>query len=153
MELKDETNKEPRLRQALQLILYYLLELFLGAQLTGVSTFLLAAVSGARRKASITFTAYGLVAVEFLCQHCQGRIVDSTSETQDQMQGAFFLDVVITQSAAIFQLFTGENQSLLIRRNSFLVLNLGLDVVDRVRRLNVKGNSLTRQCLDENLHV
>jgi hypothetical protein len=40
---------------------------------------------------------------------------------------------------------------LLIRRDTFLVLNLGLDVVDSVRRLDIQGNGLTSQGLDENL--
>lgn len=32
-------------------------------------------------------------------------------------------------------------------------LDLGLDIVDRVRGLDLKGNGLTREGLDENLHV
>ena len=63
-----------------------------------------------------------------------------------------FLDVIVGQSSAIFQLFSGENQTLLVWRNSLLVLDLGLDILDGIGRLYLKGNSLSRQSFDENLH-
>ena len=68
------------------------------------------------------------------------------------MKGALLLDVVIRKSATIFELFTSKDEPLLIRRDSFLVLDLRLDIVDRVGRLNLKSDSLARQRLDENLH-
>ena len=40
----------------------------------------------------------------------------------------------------------------MIRGNALLVLDLGLDVVDGVARLNVEGNGLTRQGLDETVY-
>jgi hypothetical protein len=36
---------------------------------------------------------------------------------------------------------------------TFLVLDLGLDVLDGVAWLNLEGDGLTRQCLDEDLHL
>jgi hypothetical protein len=42
---------------------------------------------------------------------------------------------------------------LLIRRNAFLVLNLRLDIVNRVPGLNIKRGRLTNQRLDKDLHV
>ena len=42
------------------------------------------------------------------------------------------LNIVIRECAAIFELFAGEDQTLLIRRDALLVLNLGLDIVDCV---------------------
>jgi len=68
------------------------------------------------------------------------------------MEGRFFLDVVIRKGSSIFELFSSEDQSLLLRRNSFLVLDLGLDIRDRVIWLDVKGNRLSGEGLDENLH-
>ena len=67
------------------------------------------------------------------------------------MQGGFLLDVVITQGAAIFQLLAGENETLLIGRDSLLVLNLGLDIIDRIGGFDVQGNGLAGKSLDENL--
>lgn len=121
-----------------------LLELLLGTDLAGVSTLLLAAVLGLGRKSCVAFSAHGLVAVEFLGQERQGRIVDSSTQTQDQVQGGFLLNIVVRKSTSVFQLLAGEDQTLLIRGNSLLVLNLGLDVVDGVRGFDIKGNRLTR---------
>lgn len=64
---------------------------------------------------------------------------------------SYLLDVVVAQGAAILELFAGEDQTLLVRRNALLVLDLGLDVVDGVARLDVEGNGLTRQGLDETI--
>ena len=55
------------------------------------------------------------------------------------MKSGLLLDVVIRESTAILELLSGEDETLLIRGNSLLVLNLSLDVVDGVRRLNVEG--------------
>merc|ERR1719167_1857588 len=48
------------------------------------------------------------------------------------MKCRFFLNVVVTQSTSIFKLFTSKDQSLLIRRNSFLILNLGLHIFNSI---------------------
>ena len=42
----------------------------------------------------------------------------TTSETQNQVQGRFFLDVVVAQRAAIFELLASEDESLLIWRDT-----------------------------------
>lgn len=49
------------------------------------------------------------------------------------MESRFLLDVVIAQSAAILKLLSGENETLLVGRDTFLVLNFGLDIVDGIR--------------------
>merc|ERR1711963_1298970 len=69
------------------------------------------------------------------------------------MQSTFLLDVVIGEGSSILQLLSSKDQSLLIWGNSFLVLDLGLDILNRVRRLNLKGDGLTSQGLDEDLHT
>lgn len=58
------------------------------------------------------------------------------------MKSRFFLDVVVGQGAAIFKLLAREDETLLIGRNAFLVLNLGLYVVDGIARLDFKGDGL-----------
>jgi len=68
------------------------------------------------------------------------------------MKSRFFLDVVITQSAPVFQLLSGKNQALLIWRNSFLILDLGLYIIDGIRWFHIKGDSLTGQSLHKDLH-
>merc|ERR1711996_87322 len=76
----------------------------------------------------------------------------TSSQPQDKMKGGLLLDVVIRQSPAIFELFTSKDQSLLVWRDSFLILNLSLDVLNGIRRLNLEGDRLTGQRLHENLH-
>lgn len=61
------------------------------------------------------------------------------------MQRGLLLDVVIRQRATVFELLAGKDQTLLIRRDALLVLDLGLDVVDRVRRLDFEGDGLASE--------
>jgi len=69
------------------------------------------------------------------------------------MEGGLLLDVVIGQSSAIFQLFAGEDQPLLVWGDSLLVLNLSLNVLDGVRWLHLQSDGLSSQGLDEDLHA
>jgi len=117
-----------------------------------VSALFLAAVRGLGWEAGVALAADGLVAVELAGKHGEGGIVDSSSQAEHQVQGGLLLDVVVTEGAAIFQLLSGKDQSLLIGRNSLLVLDLGLYVVDRVRGLDFQGDGLSRQGLDKDLH-
>ena len=68
------------------------------------------------------------------------------------MQGCFLLDVVVGQSAPVFQLLSSKDQSLLIWRNTFLVLDLLLHVFDGIAWFYVKGDGFTGQSLYEDLH-
>jgi hypothetical protein len=45
---------------------------------------------------------------------------------------------VIRKSAAVLELLAGEDEALLVGRDPFLILDLRLDVVDRVRRLDLR---------------
>jgi len=53
------------------------------------------------------------------------------------MKSRLLLDVVVGESSAILKLLTSEDKTLLVWRNSFLVLDLCLDVLDGVARLNL----------------
>lgn len=55
---------------------------------------------------------------------------------------ALLLDVVVSKSAAILQLFASENEALPVRRDAFLVLDLLLDVFNGVRALYIEGDGL-----------
>jgi hypothetical protein len=77
--------------------------------------------------------------------------LSTTSQAEHQVQSGLLLDVVISQSAAIFQLLASEDQSLLVRRNALLVLDLLLDIVNGVGRLDFQSNCLTSEGLNENL--
>jgi hypothetical protein len=70
----------------------------------------------------------------------------TTTEAEDKVKSRLLLDVVVGQGAAVLELLAGEDQALLVWRNAFLVLNLGLDIVDCVGRLNLEGDRLTGDC-------
>merc|ERR1711971_881144 len=77
----------------------------------------------------------------------------TSTEPEDQVKGTLLLDVVVRKGAAIFKLLASKDQSLLIWGNAFLVLNFGLNILNGVRCLNLKGNGLASQSFDENLHT
>merc|ERR1719289_242970 len=81
------------------------------------------------------------------------RVDDAASQAEDQVEGRLLLDVVVGQRATVFQLLAGEDQTLLIRRNAFLVLDLGLDILYGVAGFDFEGDRLPRQRLHENLHL
>ena len=62
---------------------------------------------------------------------------------------AYLLDIVVRQGTAVFELLSGENQALLVGRDALLVLDLALDIVDRVGRFNLECDGLARQGLDK----
>ena len=83
------------------------------------------------------------------------------------MKGGFLLDIVVAQCASIFKLLSGKNQTLLVRRNArvglwvtersarisynspFLVLDLGLDIIDCIRRFHLEGDRFSSETEDE----
>ncbi len=51
-----------------------------------------------------------------------------------------------------FRILTSEDQSLLIRQDSLLVLNLRFQVIDRIQRFHLQSDRLSGQGLHEDLH-
>ena len=76
----------------------------------------------------------------------KGSLTDlhAATQTKDQVESGFLLNVVIREGTAVLELLPSKDQALLVRRNSFLVLDLGLDVIDGVARFNFKRNGLAR---------
>ena len=77
----------------------------------------------------------------------------ATSESENKMECGLLLDVVVGEGSAVFELLTSEDESLLVGRNTFLILDLGLDIFNGVCWLNIECDCLSCKCLDENLHV
>jgi len=69
------------------------------------------------------------------------------------MKCGLFLDVVVRECSAILKLLSGENESLLIWRNAFLVLDFGFDVLNGVGGFDIQRNGLSSEGLNENLHA
>jgi len=68
------------------------------------------------------------------------------------VEGRLLLDVIVLQRAPILELLAREDQALLIRRDALLVLDLGLDGLDRVGALHLKGDGLACEGFHEDLH-
>ncbi|KAL8170394.1 hypothetical protein V2J09_022198 [Rumex salicifolius] len=56
-------------------------------------------------------------------------LLGATAEAEDQVE--------LGEGAAVLELLSGEDEPLLVRRNTFLVLDLRLHIVDRVRGFNL----------------
>jgi hypothetical protein len=67
------------------------------------------------------------------------------------MQSRLFLNVVIGERSAIFQLFARKDEPLLVGRNALFVLNFGFNVPDGIRRLHPESGGLAREGLHKNL--
>ena len=63
------------------------------------------------------------------------------------------MDVIVRKSATIFELLSSEDKTLLIWGDTLLVLDLGLNVLNGVRGLDLKSDGLTSESLDEDLHT
>jgi hypothetical protein len=81
------------------------------------------------------------------------RCLPTATETENKVERGFLLDVVIGKRAFIFQLLSSKDESLLIRRDAFLVLDLLLHASNTIRGFSVKSDGLARESLDEDLHA
>lgn len=70
----------------------------------------------------VALAADHLLAVVLGSKDLERGLNDTTTETEDEMQCRLLLDVVVGESAAILKLLSGEDQSLLIGRDTLLVL-------------------------------
>jgi hypothetical protein len=77
----------------------------------------------------------------------------ATAEAQHQVERGLLLDVVVRQRAAILELLAREDETLLVRRDALLVLDLLLHVVDGVRSLIFERDRLAGHSLNEYLHA
>merc|ERR1712109_434197 len=77
----------------------------------------------------------------------------TSPETEDKVESGLLLDVVVGEGPSVLKLLASEDQPLLVRGDALLVLDLGLDVLDGVGGLYLKGDGLASQGLDEDLHT
>ena len=95
-----------------------------------MSTLSLSAVSGLLWEVGVALSADHLVALELSGEHSEiwGDLAGSgtsSSKSEDEMEGGLLLDVVVGKGASVFELLAGEDETLLIGRDSFLVLDFG----------------------------
>ena len=86
------------------------------------------------------------------CEGLDENLHAAATETQDQMECRLLLNIVVRKSLAILKLLAREDQALLIRRDALLVLNLLLNILNAIARLNIQRDRLASKSLDENLH-
>lgn len=94
-----------------------------------------------------------LLAIIFPGKRLQSWLNCSSTKTKHQMKGRLLLDVVVGQRSPVLELLTGEDQPLLIWRDTFLILNLALHVLDGIRRLHLERDRLPRHCIHDNLDL
>ena len=58
------------------------------------------------------------------------------------MESGFLLDVVVSEGASILQLLSRKDEPLLVRRDSLLILDLGLNILNGVGSLDFEGDRL-----------
>lgn len=68
------------------------------------------------------------------------------------MESRLLLDVVVSERATVLELLTGKDETLGLRHQPRLILDLGLDVLDGVRCFDLQGDRLPLKCFHENLH-
>jgi hypothetical protein len=89
------------------------------------------------------------------------------------VESRLLLDVVVAECTSILELFTSEDEPLLVGRDPayrmhirfpfipsskvlnapFLILDFCLDIVDGIGRLHLEGDGLPCKGLDEDLHL
>ena len=69
------------------------------------------------------------------------------------MEGGLLLDVVVLEGSAVFELFAGKDESLLIRWDAFFAMDLCLDILNVVCYLNFEDDGLALNGLYEDMHT
>ena len=95
-----------------------------------MSALSLAAVNGLLWEVGVALSADHLLALEFSGElgEIWGNLASSgttASESEDEMESGLLLDVVVGKGASVLELLASEDESLLIGRDSFLVLDFG----------------------------
>ena len=57
------------------------------------------------------------------------------------MESRFFLDVVIGECTAVLELLTGKDETLLVGRDAFFILDFRFNIIDRVGGFNFESDS------------
>ncbi len=80
-------------------------------------------------------------------------LLSAAAQAQHEVKCRLLLDVVVRQRPSVLELLAREDETLLIRRDALLVLDLSLHILDGVGRLDLERDRFARQSLDENLHL
>ena len=78
-------------------------------------------------------------------------MVHAATQTEHQVKRRLLLDVVVGERAAVLELPAREDEALLVKGDTLLVLDLALHHLDGVARFHLQGGDLATQILDEDL--
>ena len=103
-----------------------------------MTTLTLTAVSCLGGKGGVTSSANHLFGLVLSGQNDErGLNLDAAETTatkaEHEVQSGLFLDVVVGEGAAVFELLSGEDKTLLVWGDTFLILNLGLDILCKLK--------------------
>ena len=84
------------------------------------------------------------------CMDCFNRKSSTATKPENQMKRGLRLDIVIWKSTSILQLLASKNKALLVRRDSFFVLDFLFDDCYGIWRLDVDLKRLSCQCFNNN---
>merc|ERR1719478_878816 len=76
----------------------------------------------------------------------------STTEAEHKVECRLLLDVVVLKGATILELLASEDETLLVRGDALLVLDLGLDGLNGVGAFHLEGDGLPGEGLHKDLH-
>lgn len=62
------------------------------------------------------------------------RLLVAVTETKNQVKSAFLVNVVVGLGAGILKLLTSEDETMLVKGDAFLVLNLRIFLISGIRR-------------------
>ena len=79
--------------------------------------------------------------------------IRSSSQSKSEVERRLLLDVVVGESAAIVELLAAKDQSLFVGMNALLGLDLLLDLMDGLGRLDLESDRHAIEGLDVDLHA
>lgn len=77
--------------------------------------------------------------------------VRASTEAAQKVKRIALHQMVIRDGALILEVLAGVNQSLSASQNALFALDPGLDIPDRVGRIDLEGDGLARECPDKDL--
>lgn len=64
-------------------------------------------------------------------------LLDGAAKAEDKVEGGLLLDIVLGEGVVVFQLFSGEDEALLVKRDALFILDHRFLVVDGVKGFNL----------------
>ena len=77
----------------------------------------------------------------------------TSTKSEDQVKSGLFLNIIVGEGSAVFELLSGEDESLLVWGDALLVLDFSLNVLNGVAGLDIESDGLAGEGLDEDLHT